>query len=314
MSITTLEWNHAPPKECLEGALTIGNFDGVHRGHAALLKEVRRQAHALGGPAIALTFDPHPLQVLRPQQFQPVLTTVRDRAELMQSAGAEHVLLLHTTPALLHLSAQEFFHQVIRDRLAARALVEGPNFGFGRNREGSVETLRPLCREAGLGLVIVPPVLIDNKPVSSSRVRDALLRGAVQEALKLLDRPYRLRGTVGTGQRRGRTIGFPTANLEALETLVPGDGVYAVRVRHGGVFRPGAANIGANPTFGEKSRKLEVHILDFEGELVGQVLEVDFLERLRGTRPFAGVDQLVEQLRTDVARARQVFDAYIQQG
>jgi len=299
-----------PPAESRGGALTIGNFDGVHRGHAALLAEVRRQATVVGGPAVALTFDPHPLQLLRPEQFQPVMSTKEDRAGLLQLAGADHVVFLRTTPALLHLSAAEFFRHVIQEGLAARALVEGADFGFGRGREGTIETLRTLCPQARMSLTVVPPFSVGGQPVSSSRVRNALLRGAVREASALLDRPYRLRGIVGTGMRRGRTIGFPTANLEQIETLVPEDGVYAVRVHAGTATGPGAANIGPNPTFREQTRKVEAHLIGFEGNLVGQVLAIDFLERLRDTRPFPGVAQLIEQLHIDVEQARQIYDAF----
>jgi riboflavin kinase/FMN adenylyltransferase len=306
MSIFSLDWDQMSAAPCRGGAVSIGNFDGVHRGHAALLAEVRRQAQAVTGAAVALTFDPHPLQILRPEQFQPVLTTAYDRAELLQAGGADHVILLRTTPQLLRLTAGEFFAQVICEHLEARALVEGENFGFGRNREGNVETLARLCRRSGLSLTIVPPVLMEGEKVSSSRVRKALLRGAVREAEDLMNRPYRLRGKVGTGRQRGRTLGFPTANLEQVETLVPGDGVYAVRVYQGKDVWPGAANIGPNPTFREQTRKVEVHLIGFQGDLVGQGLAVDFLERLRETRPFASVDQLVEQLRQDVEQARKL--------
>ena len=306
MIIHRFAWDDMPPVSSRRGAVAVGNFDGVHRGHAALLAEVRRQARAVGGPAVALTFDPHPLQLLRPEQFQPVLTTTADRAELLRTCGADRVLVLNTTPALLHLSAAEFFQQVLQDRLAAQALVEGVNFGFGRNREGTIETLSTLCHEAGVTLTIVPPVLRDGQPISSSRVRMALERGAVREAAELLNRPYRLRGVVGSGRQRGRTIGFPTANLERIETLLPRDGVYAVRVHRGRESWPGAANLGPNPTFGESARKVEVHLIGFQGDLLGQTLVVDFLERLRDTRPFAGVAELTEQLRRDVESAQSI--------
>lgn len=307
MAIYPLHWDEIPPAQCREGAVAIGNFDGVHRGHLALLAELRRRAGIVGGPAVAFTFDPHPLQLLRPAQFQPVLTTVSDRAALLLAHGADHVLIVRTTWELLHLTAEEFFEQVVRAQLGARALVEGVNFGFGRNRSGNVDTLRVLCGRAGIDLAIVPPFTTpDGVPVSSSRVRTALVHGNVRAAADLLNRPYRLRGTVGTGQRRGQTLGFPTANLGRVETLIPGDGVYAVRVPYQGTRWPGAANIGPNPTFGEQARKIEVHLIGFQGELYGELLEVDFLERLRDTRPFANVGQLVEQLRADIEQARQV--------
>jgi riboflavin kinase/FMN adenylyltransferase len=306
MSVHALNWDQAFPAVIRGGALTLGNFDGLHRGHQALVAELCRHSRAVSGPAVALTFDPHPLQLLRPEVFQPVLTTVLERAELLQGCGADHVVILHTTEQLLHLRALEFFQNVILDRLGARAVVEGTNFCFGRNREGTMDTLAELCRSAALRLVIVPPVLCADRPVSSSRVRNELLRGAVREAMVLLDRPYRLRGIVGIGQRRGRTIGFPTANLEQVQTLVPGDGVYAVRVQQREHTWPGAANIGPNPTFGEQARKVEVHLVGFQGDLLGQSLAVDFLERLRDTRPFPGVAQLVEQLHQDVAAASRI--------
>jgi riboflavin kinase/FMN adenylyltransferase len=250
------------------------------------------------------------LQLLRPDQFQPVLTTIEDRAELLLEYGADHVLILRTTWDLLHLSAEDFFQQVIRAQLGASALVEGINFGFGRDRRGTIETLAALCGWAGLDLEIVPALKTeDGIAVSSSRVRAALVRGAVAEAIQLLARPYRLRGKVGSGQRRGQKLGFPTANLEGIESLIPGDGVYAVRAHHGGRTWPGAANVGPNPTFGEQARKVEVHLLDFQGDLYGQELAVEFIHRLRDTRPFDGVDQLVRQLRTDVSQARALLQA-----
>jgi riboflavin kinase / FMN adenylyltransferase len=305
MATYLFDWKEPAPNECREGALTFGNFDGVHRGHSALVQELRRQSRASGGPAVAVTFDPHPLQLLQPARFQPLLTTPHDRAQLLQACGADHVLILRTSPDLLQLSADEFFRQVIVSGLAARAVVEGPNFGFGRNREGNVDTLSALCGREGLGLTIVPPLLGgDGRAVSSSRVRDALVRGDVHAAAALLGRPYRLRGRVGVGQRRGQTLGFPTANLKQVPTLVPGDGVYAVRTLVGETSWPGAANVGPNPTFGEQARKIEVHLIGFEGDLYGQEVAVEFLERLRDTRPFAGPQQLVEQLRRDVEQAR----------
>ena len=215
MAILRLNEHDAPPADWRGGALTIGNFDGVHRGHAALVAELRRLADAVGGPAVALSFDPHPLQLLRPERFQPVLTTPRDRAELLQSVGADHVVLLQTTPELLRLSAAEFFERMVVRGLGSRAMAEGENFGFGRDREGDVRTLAELCGQASITFRVVPPLTVDGVPISSSRVRNALVKGAMREATGLLGRSYRLRGTVGTGQRRGQTIGFPTANLVA---------------------------------------------------------------------------------------------------
>ena len=306
MAAHTIDWQAAPPGECRGGVVSIGNFDGVHRGHAALLAELRRQAHADNIPAIALTFEPHPLELLRPGQAPPLLTTPEDRSQLLHELGADCVLVLRVTPEMLALRAAEFFAQVIQGQLNTRALVEGMNFGFGRGREGDVGTLAKLCEPAGIRLTVVPPVVLDGVEVSSSRVRSLLTGGAVREAATLLGRPYRLHGTVGTGQRRGEKLGFPTANLERLRTLAPGDGVYAVAVPYQGRVWPGAANVGPNPTFGENARKVEVHLIGFQGDLYGQALAVDFLDRLRDTRPFGSVAELVEQLRRDVAQAGQI--------
>jgi riboflavin kinase/FMN adenylyltransferase len=297
-------WSDPFPEACRGGAVTIGNFDGVHVGHQALLAEAVRQARICHGPAVAVCFDPHPLEILRPEIFDPVLTTPTDRALLLEERGADQVILLRTTREMLNLRAAAFFQEVIVQRLDARALVEGENFGFGQGREGNVKTLAELCRQAGLSLTIVPPVLYLGKPVSSSRVRRALLAGDVRTAAAMLGRPYRLRGRVGTGQQRGKLLGVPTANLAEIATLVPGDGVYAVRVGlPDGASWPGAANIGPNPTFGEQARKVEVHLIGFSGDLVGHALAVEFVERLRDTRAFANKEELVEQLQRDIARA-----------
>jgi riboflavin kinase / FMN adenylyltransferase len=293
----------AAPDACRGGVLSIGNFDGVHRGHQTLCAEAARLADTLGCPAMAVTFDPHPLQLLHPAAFQPLLTTIAHRAELLHAAGAEHVLILQTTPALLELSARDFFGGLIAKDLRARAIVEGYNFAFGKGREGTTDVLRSLCAQAGVPLTLVPPQEVLGKPVSSSRVRAEILAGRLDVVLALLGRPYQLDGTVVAGQRRGATLGFPTANLSAVHTLVPGDGVYAVRAIHAGKSWPAAANVGPNPTFGEHTRKIEVHLIGFSGDLYGHDLTVVFIEKLRDTRPFASIDELVEQLRIDAARA-----------
>jgi riboflavin kinase/FMN adenylyltransferase len=306
MVLEELTWDSPPPEHCRGGAVALGNFDGVHRGHVALLAELRRQAEAAGGPAVAVTFDPPPLQLLRPPAYQALLTRPPQRAALLHAHGADSVLVLRTTPELLQVSADEFFRHFVVDRLAARAMVEGVNFAFGRNREGNVETLQRLCGQSGVCLAVVPPLEWNRAMVSSSRVRAALRQGNVREAAELLGRPYRLSGKVGTGRSRGRTLGFPTANLDEVQTLVPGEGVYAVRVHHDGAAWPGAANVGPNPTFGEHQHKVEVHVIGFHGDLLGSELAVEFIERLRDTRTFPGPEKLAEQLRHDVELARQL--------
>jgi riboflavin kinase/FMN adenylyltransferase len=300
MANHTIDWQDAPPESCRGGAVAVGNFDGVHLGHAALLAALALQSRTHAGPAVALTFDPHPVELLRPGQTPPALTTTADRARLLQGLGADHVVTFRTVPAMLALSPEEFFQQVVRGHFGARAMVEGPNFGFGRGRAGTVETLGRLCETAGISLTVVHPVLVEGTEVSSSRIRAALQTGDVATAERLLGRPYRLYGKVGVGQRRGATLGFPTANLTELETLVPGNGVYAARAHLGESSWPAAVNVGPNPTFGENGRKVEAHLISFNGNLYDKPLALDFVRRLRDTRPFASVAQLVEQLRQDV--------------
>jgi len=304
MATHFLKWDDPVADCCRRGAVTIGNFDGVHRGHQELLAEVKRRAQALSGPAVAVTFHPHPLELLRPQQFQPLLTTVACRAEVLHEYGADHVIVLAATPGLLQLSAPEFFQRVLCSSLDVRVLVEGPNFGFGRNREGNIDTLRAFCQGARRELIVVPPFQWEGKTVSSSRVRKELLYGAVRNAADLLGRPFRLVGVVGRGQERGRKLGFPTANLEQIATMVPADGVYAVRALFQDRVFAAAANIGPNPTFGEQARKVEVHLIDFTGELRGRTLAVDFIDRLRDTRSFASAEELIQQLKVDINQAR----------
>lgn len=302
MSVVPLRLNENAPTSVRGGVVAIGNFDGVHRGHAALIAEARNLAR--GGITIPVTFDPHPLLILSPNRYQPPLTTMAERSRLLESVGANHVVVLQTTRELLSLSPVQFFDKIIRRTLEAKGIVEGFNFRFGRDRTGSNDTLFSLCASGHIEFREVPAFEEDGRPVSSSRVRDALQTGEVKIATRLLGRPYRTIGRVGVGAKRGRTIGFPTANLEQVQTVVPVGGVYAVKVQVADREFMGAANIGANPTFGESSRKIEVHLIDFDENLYGRELAIDFIARLRDTKKFVSADALTEQLRSDVAAAR----------
>ena len=303
MAIFTYAVNAPIPDACRGGALTIGNFDGVHLGHQMLLAETARQAR----PAVAVTFDPHPMQILRPDRVQPFLSTIADRTALMLQYGVEHVLILQTTSDLLQLSAREFFEQIIVERLQAKAIVEGYSFGFGRGREGTSEMLGRLCAEHCVPLTLMPPRQILGQPVSSSRVRAELLAGNVDLVQQLLSRPYRLTGIVGNGAKSGASLGFPTANLYDVPTLIPGNGVYAVNATIGGASWPAAANVGPNPTFGEAARKIEVHLLGFAGDLYGRSISVDFMAKIRDTRSFGSAAELVAQIRVDVNEVKRIL-------
>jgi riboflavin kinase/FMN adenylyltransferase len=297
---------HLDEADLQGGALSIGNFDGVHRGHARLVEKLRALAGELGGPAVILTFDPHPVRLLRPDAAPPPLTWTERKAELLGTLGIDAMIAYPTDERLLALSPAEFFHQIVCDKLAARAMVEGPNFFFGRGRAGDVRLLSELCAGRGIALSIVEPETMGSEFVSSSRVRAAIAAGDVGLARRMLTQPYRVRGLVTHGAARGARIGFPTANIEAVDTLLPGRGVYAGRAFLGDARWPAAINLGPSPTFGEQTVKVEAHLIGFTGSLYGRPLEVDFLERLRDIRPFASLDELTSQLHRDVAAALQL--------
>jgi riboflavin kinase/FMN adenylyltransferase len=286
------------------GYVSIGNFDGVHNGHRRIIARAAERARRDQVPAVAMTFDPHPIKLLRPEQAPKELTTLDHKAELLEQAGASCVIAYPTDRKLLRLTPEEFFDAIVISELRAKGLVEGPNFCFGRDRRGDIGTLRDLCRLRGVELDVLDPVGGGEQMVSSSAIRSLLAAGRLDEAVGLLGHPYRLRGRVVSGARRGQSLGFPTANLAGIENLVPGEGVYAGRFRLGDEWRPAAVNVGSNPTFGDEERKVEVHVLDFAGDLYGRTVEVDLLKRIRDVRRFAGRDELVRQLADDVAAAR----------
>ncbi|HEY0980752.1 bifunctional riboflavin kinase/FAD synthetase [Schlesneria sp.] len=291
--------------ECYRGGIvSIGNFDGVHRGHQLMLRTLVSQARAAGVPAVVLTFDPHPIELLRPEAAPPRLTSMSYRAELLQKFGVDTVIVLPTTRQFLTLTAEEFFHSIVQTQLQACGLVEGPNFYFGRNREGNIDVLRQLCSRHQLTLEVVEPEIVNDKLVSSSVIRGLVNDGNVAEAGRLLGHLYRMEGTVVTGAQRGRTLGFPTANLAELETLAPANGVYAATTTIDGTSWAAAVNIGPNPTFGEAARKIEVHLLDYSGDLYGRRIAISFVSRLRDICKFASANDLLQQLQADVAAAR----------
>lgn len=288
------------------GAVAIGNFDGVHRGHVSIAKRLLERARAVRGPAIVFTFDPHPVRLLRPEQCPPPLTWTERKAQLLHAVGVDWIVAYPTDEALLTLSAPDFFEQIVRGTLAAKAMVEGPNFYFGHNREGTIERLHGMTAAADISLDIVPPVEIEGGLVSSSRVRQLITAGELAIANKMLSQPYRIRGIVTHGAGRGAKIGFPTANLAGVDTLLPAPGVYAGHAWVMGERWPAAINLGTSPTFGDQSLRVEIHLIGQNESLYGQPMEVDILTRMRDIRPFPSVDALVEQLRTDVEQAKQI--------
>ena len=286
----------------------IGNFDGVHLGHAKLVESLREMADLVGGAAIVFTMSPHPVEVLRPDGVAPpVLTRLDRKLELLESLGVDATIVYPTNQAFLHIEAVEFFETVIRQKLDARAMVEGSNFYFGHNRSGNVEMLDRLCEEADMRFLMVKPIELDGQPISSSRIRHLVTEGKVEQAAKLLGRPHQIQGTVVEGEKRGRRLGFPTANLDMVEVLIPGKGVYAARAIVGDQTYLAAVNVGENITFGGQALKIEAHLLDFGEDIYGRHLALDFTHQIRGLVRFESAEHLINQMNQDVEKVRELL-------
>lgn len=297
-------------EKALPSVIAPGNYDGVHLGHRALLRSARAHAVAHGLRTAALTFDPHPLSVLDPARAPGMLTTQRRRAELLRAVGADDVIVQRFDRAYAALPPEAFI-EVLCDK-GAKALVVGPDFRFGQKRAGDVRLLQTLGARHGLSVLIEEPVLLAGTRVSSTAIRNALSAGDVAGASRMLGRVHELDGSVIKGDQRGRTLGFPTANLAPDAVLPPADGVYAVVARD--LSQPpsklllGVANLGSRPTFAA-GRSLEVHIFDLDADLYDHTLRVGFVERIRGELRFAGLEELKRQIEADCVRARELLQA-----
>jgi riboflavin kinase/FMN adenylyltransferase len=295
----------AEARELAGSAVALGNFDGVHLGHQALFTEARRHA-----PPVALTFNPHPGKVLQPDLAPKLITLLPRKLELFEGYGLSAAVVQPFNREYARTPAAAFEESLL-DVLGARHLVVGSDFTYGVARSGTVETLREAAAKRGAQVHVVAPVTVDGVVASSSRVREYILEGRVAAAQRLLGRPFDLDGTVVPGAGRGRGIGFPTANVDTQNELRPAPGVYAIRVcikaEPRGPWLPGAANIGVKPTFGGSVVTIEAHLLDFQGDLYGKELRVQFLERLRPEQRFGSVAELVGQIKRDVEAARTVI-------
>jgi len=289
-----------------ETAVTVGSFDGVHRGHQAVLSELRRCAAARKLDSVVITFDRHPLEVVNPAAAPRLLTLGDEKRELLAAAGIGRIELLPFTPELARLEPDAFTREVLLARFGMRQLVLGYDHGFGRGRSGDVELLRRLGRSAGFDVHVVEAVLVGGQQVSSTVIRAAVAHGDLAEAERWLGRPYGVRGEVTRGAGRGRTIGIPTINLLPPDPrkLLPPDGVYAVWVGWRGARHGGMMNQGPRPTFGIAERALEIHLFDFDGELYGETVTVEWVRRLRDVQAFPSRDALVAQLGRDAQAAR----------
>lgn len=290
------------------GAVSFGNFDGVHLGHRALLAAVRRAADRFGGPACVVTFEPHPLQLLQPQRAPRAVDSLDGRLQQLAQAGMDLTLVLRFDAALAAQPGDWFVQHVLLGRLNARAIIVGPDTRYGRGGQGDLQLLQRLCAEQGAEVTACAPTLHDGEVVSSSRIRSAIASGDVVRAAALLGRPWSLHGTVIQGDQRGRTIGFATANLDADAQQQPAAGVYATRLwLRDGQVRDAVTHCGTRPTFAGVRWQVEAHALDFDGDLYGQQVRLQFFQRLRGEQRFDGLAALRAQIGRDIDAARAIL-------
>lgn len=288
--------------------VTIGKFFAVHRGHQALLQATVASARASGAQAVALTFDRHPLEVLRPGTELPELTDLQERLDLMEREGLDLAVVLRVTPELLAIEAERFVREVLVERLRAREVFAGEQFRFGRGAQGTVELLRSLGAELGFTCPRFPPVLHNGERISGSRVAAAIAAGSVAEAAALLGRPYVVPGVVVQGDQVGRTLGFPTANITPpAKRLLPADGVYVGRLRWEDQSAPAVVNLGVRPTVDGRRRLLEAHLPGWSGDLYGREVRLEFLDRLRDEQRFPDLNALKAQIAQDVQTAQAFF-------
>lgn len=286
--------------------IALGNFDGLHGGHEAILEKTIELARRTGGQPVVFTFYPHPISVVAPDRAPPQVTSLAERLRGLRRLGAEGVVLQRFTQVFAATPPEVFLRDMLVDQLGASGIVAGYNVTFGKDRRGTPELLRKMAPELGIEVGVVEAIGVGACQVSSTAIRRALAAGDVKHAEALLGHPHRVFGRVRVGDRRGATIGFPTANILPRGGMLPPDGVYAVRVGIEGEapLRPAVANLGTNPTFGGVGRRLEAHLLEFAGDLYGKSIVVSFVERLRGEVRFASVDALVTQIQADAAAAR----------
>lgn len=287
--------------------VTIGNFDGVHLGHREIFRRVKRAAAELGGVSVVITFVPHPLKVLSSGNSPRLINTYAEKELLIEASGIDYLIAIPFTPEFSAVSAEQFVKDILVGRIGVRKIIIGYDYAFGRKREGSVDLLRRLGGEMGFAVEVMEPIGADGTIYSSSRIRQLIEAGNVREVVTLLGRHFSIGGVVVHGHHRGKGLGFPTANLATDKELIPGFGVYAVKVKIGDQVYDGACNIGDNPTFDDGKRAIEVFIFDFTDDLYGEEVRLYFVERLRGEEKFADAAALQQAIAADVARCRELL-------
>lgn len=287
--------------------LTIGNFDGVHRGHQAIFSRVVDEARRIQGTAVLITFQPHPAKLLRPELAPPLITTAEQKLAMVEAAGMDLVMNLHFTAELCRTPATDFVQSMVVPHFQPRTIFIGTPFRFGHNREGDVKLLSSLGEQLGFRAEGIGVVDDDGETISATRIRQALRDGRVAAAGRMLGRPYEMVGTVVKGAGRGKKLLFPTANLACENELIPQCGVYATRLRLDDRLLASVTNIGQRPTFDEQGLVVETHVLDFDGDLYQRRISLQFVERLRDEQRFASRDDLVAQIRQDVVHSRDLL-------
>jgi riboflavin kinase / FMN adenylyltransferase len=286
--------------------LALGNFDGVHLGHQAIFQHVVTRAREVDGTSMVFTFEPHPLQVLAPEKAPPLLTTYAQKIRLIAALGIMVGLRVPFTEQFARQEPIEFVREVLWRHLGIHEVVVGHDFRFGHRRAGTVDFLQAQAAPFGYRVTVIPAIMQEDTVVSSSNIRRLLLQGQVEQAARLLGRHYAIEGPVVEGFRRGRQLGFPTANVRPMNAIVPHKGVYTVRVEWENRLYPGVANVGYNPTFGNQALSVEAHLFDVEADLYGATVRVEFLHRIRDERKFASVEELAAQIASDAQEARTV--------
>ena len=287
--------------------LTLGNFDGIHLGHQALLQRVVEDAKTCGGRSVVLTFEPHPLKILAPERAPELILTHKDKMILLDSFGVDTVIIQPFNPSFANVEAEEFVRRYLAERLGVRKMWVGRDLRFGKGRKGRVEDLFRWGAEIGFEVGVVDPVVLRGVRVSSSRIRALIARGAVDEAERFLGRYHFVSGRVAPGHRRGRELGFPTANIAPRTEVIPLGGIYATFLQVDGRSWSSVTNIGVNPTFGDGPRTVETYIFDFSGELYDRPVQLFFVKRIREEKKFASAEMLAEQIKKDVAGAQEIL-------
>jgi len=296
------------PEDISNPVVTIGNFDGVHKGHQALFTKLKDRAKELKGTSLVITFEPHPIKVMSPEKLKPLITVLEQKKELVISQGIDLLLLIKFTMKFSGIGARDFVKDILVDKIRIKEIIVGYDYAFGHNREGNIQLLREMGKEFDFTVTQVEPVYAGNTLVSSTSIRNLILEGKISEANRLLGRDYQLMGEVVKGRRRGKPLlGYSTANLKLPEGLIPREGVYIVTVELEGRLYQGLTNIGYNPTFKNKVLSIETHILDFSADIVSQNIKVNFLARLRDEIRFGTAEELSQQITRDIEGAREFF-------